>query len=876
MPPEATREADQKEAKNFLRGQHGDPQDMFDLAKRLKDKWRDFGLARRVLDRVRNDPRSKKQLKSMRVVAQQQALCTYKDANLHADLKFQLAFDILCLGDDIVTTTDQETLGIAGAIHKYKWESFGQTKYLEESLSYYMRGYNVGPASDYGYTGINAAFVLDLLASLEARDQPPGATPPQTVVTRRNEAQEIRKVLIDVLPKLSEQPEGEFLKGKWWFVVTLAEAYFGLRRYTEARKWLDKATKLPNVAKWEYETTARQLATLARLQQTKEKDTDLEPWKVLEEFLGGETEAVRSAFLGRVGLALSGGGFRASLFHIGVLARLAELDALRHIEFISCVSGGAIVGMYYYLEVRELLQRKSDNEITQQDYIDIVESMVEKFRLGVQKNVRTRVAADLRSNLRMISENYTRTDRAGELYESELYSEIKYAKGQPQFMSDLLITPKKASEEEEDFDPKVHNWRRKAKVPILVINATTLNTGHNFQFTATWMGEPPSGIDAEVDSNYRLRRMYYKEAPAQYQEVRIGRAVGASACVPGVFEPIPFQGLYRDLSRNQDVFARLVDGGVHDNQGVASLLDQDCRILLVSDASGQMVSEDHPAGGVAGPLLRTNSIFQSRLREAEFQDLENRRRSSLLRGLMFIHLKKDLKSPIVDWKDTKDPYPAEDYSTEGRGILTKYGVDRELQLALSGIRTDLDSFSDAEAFALMASAYRMTDYEFPLTIHGLAGAEKLVDWDFNKLLPAMNREDETAYQHLKRLLEVGAKPAFKVWYLSRGLTVAGIAILAVVAAGVLALLWYFRDTAVITWGAVLSFVVLLVAGLVVGKGLLKIVRFRDTLQRLALMVGMGVFGWALANLHLRVFDPMFLERGTLARVFAKSSKPAGR
>lgn len=31
----------------------------------------------------------------------------------------------------------------------------------------------------------------------------------------------------------------------------------------------------------------------------------------------------------KLGLALSGGGFRASLFHIGVLARLAERDLLR-------------------------------------------------------------------------------------------------------------------------------------------------------------------------------------------------------------------------------------------------------------------------------------------------------------------------------------------------------------------------------------------------------------------------------------------------------------------------------------------------------------------------------------------------------------------
>lgn len=42
------------------------------------------------------------------------------------------------------------------------------------------------------------------------------------------------------------------------------------------------------------------------------------------------------------GLALSGGGFRAMLFHIGALRRLYELDALRHVDRISSVSGGSI------------------------------------------------------------------------------------------------------------------------------------------------------------------------------------------------------------------------------------------------------------------------------------------------------------------------------------------------------------------------------------------------------------------------------------------------------------------------------------------------------------------------------------------------------
>jgi len=44
----------------------------------------------------------------------------------------------------------------------------------------------------------------------------------------------------------------------------------------------------------------------------------------------------------RTGLALSGGGFRASLFHLGVLRCLNDLGALRDFSRISSVSGGSI------------------------------------------------------------------------------------------------------------------------------------------------------------------------------------------------------------------------------------------------------------------------------------------------------------------------------------------------------------------------------------------------------------------------------------------------------------------------------------------------------------------------------------------------------
>jgi NTE family protein len=46
----------------------------------------------------------------------------------------------------------------------------------------------------------------------------------------------------------------------------------------------------------------------------------------------------------RIGLALSGGGFRAAAFHLGVMRKLSEIDLLDKLDVLSCVSGGSIAG----------------------------------------------------------------------------------------------------------------------------------------------------------------------------------------------------------------------------------------------------------------------------------------------------------------------------------------------------------------------------------------------------------------------------------------------------------------------------------------------------------------------------------------------------
>jgi predicted acylesterase/phospholipase RssA len=851
-----------KKAKSILRGEYEKPKEILELAKHLK-KENKFGYARKILGRALEDPAIEADKDLKLVIGQQHALCTYADPDLPVDDRLKRAFEILNKTDDLLETKNQETLGLAGSIFKRKWKVEGHKNYLERSLAYYGRGYQQGPANDYGYTGINAAFVLDQLADLEEKQAEDAGATFDTAHERREKARRIRKDLVSVLPGLLEQKD--WLSREYWFLVTIAEAYFGLQKHDDAGDWLQKAAALPKLPPWETETTAKQLAALFRLHSEKmlpKQEIEKTPaWKVLREFLGDKAAGVRTAFLGKVGLALSGGGFRASLYHIGVLARLAELDVLRHVEVLSCVSGGSIIGAHYYLEVRRLLETKADHEITRDDYVQIIVRICDRFLEGIQRNIRVRVAAEFLTNLKMIfARNFSRTQRAGELYEEEIYSLVEDGLGdKPRWLNELFIHPQG---EDENFTPKYDNWRRATKVPILILNAATLNTGHNWQFTASWMGEPPSGINTDVDGNYRLRRMYYHEAPPDHQKIRLGHAVAASACVPGLFEPIVLPKLYK--SEGRDITVRLVDGGVHDNQGVMGLLDQDCNAIIVSDASGQMGTQDDPSRGVIGVPLRSNSILMGRVREAEYRELDSRLRSSQLRNLMFVHLKKDLDVNPVDWVDCQDPVDATDEARpiHKRGILTNYGILKEIQEALADIRTDLDSFSDKEAFALMTSGYRMTEHEFSRQFADfpISNADE-PDWGFLRVNEAM--KDLSKSKELMKLLQVGSQQAFKIWQLSLPLKITGW-ILGVIALVVLLwACWKWSSVALITLGTVGATVAVVILGAIFGKTVVRVVRYRESLAQIAIGIAMALLGWIFARIHLYIFDRLFLRKGRL-------------
>ena len=63
-----------------------------------------------------------------------------------------------------------------------------------------------------------------------------------------------------------------------------------------------------------------------------------------------------------VALCLSGGGFRATLFHLGALRRLNETGVLAKVDTISSVSGGSIMAAFLATAVRWPLRGPGDRK----------------------------------------------------------------------------------------------------------------------------------------------------------------------------------------------------------------------------------------------------------------------------------------------------------------------------------------------------------------------------------------------------------------------------------------------------------------------------------------------------------------------------------
>lgn len=446
----------------------------------------------------------------------------------------------------------------------------------------------------------------------------------------------------------------------------------------------------------------------------------------------------------RLGLALSGGGFRASFYHIGVFARMAELGMLKHVESISTVSGGSIVGAAYYLLLKNLLESKTDNEITDSDYIELVQKLEIHFLQAVQKNLRMRTFANPFKNMRMALPKYSRSDCIGELYEHHIYRPLINIGNRRIRMTDLLIQPKGVAQPFHPWDSVNGNPRRRHKVPVLMLNATSLNSGHSWCFTAMSMGEiPPRNlIFRDTDKKDHYRRMRYEEITTREPYFLLGNAVAASAAVPGIFPPMAISKVYKDRR------VQLVDGGVYDNQGVESLLDPDCVCsnFIVSDASGQVDAIDNPKTELLPIFARSSSILTRRVREEVINNLIQTQG----KYVAFFHLARGLFAREIDFNN--QPVADEPSKEINLGIVSsasQFDVSEEAQRALSHIRTDLDSFTDVEAGCLEADGYQMSEPELLKLAPYVSSSPLQGNWQFSQYQAELEAGDPKTLKRLK-------------------------------------------------------------------------------------------------------------------------------
>jgi NTE family protein len=479
----------------------------------------------------------------------------------------------------------------------------------------------------------------------------------------------------------------------------------------------------------------------------------------------------------KLGLALSGGGHRAAFFHIGLLAKLAELGLLRPIKVISTVSGGSIVGALYYLCVKNLLEEKQDGEIGDGDFIQVVRDVERAYLEAAATNVRGSAWANPLVNLKMAKPGYTRTDRVGELYEERFYAGAwgdRSRRNGRIAMRDLLIQPKG---HEGPFNPDEHNVSRQTPVPILLLEATTLNTGHNWRFEAMYMGEPPRQGTADqadredVDKNVILERTRWDDLPEACRDFPLGSAVAASACFPGGFPPMRIPGLF------EDYVVELIDGGVHDNQGIEGLRDRGCTHMIISDGSGQMPDKARPSSRLPAVLGRVVSIYGDAEREqrllAALQKPET---------VAFAHLQTGLPARVRT--------PGGDTTLLEAGLATtEFGVHPDIQRALANVRTDLDAFCDVEAWSLMADGYQLAG-RILSSRPGLAALGRpgsATGWAFDTVSSELGRE--TPDPDYLRLLRVSKERFLKPARMRRGVYALVIGLIAVLTAAAIARLW---------------------------------------------------------------------------------------
>ena len=260
-----------------------------------------------------------------------------------------------------------------------------------------------------------------------------------------------------------------------------------------------------------------------------------------------------------VGLCLSGGGYRAMVFHVGALWRLYEVGMLASLQRISSVSGGSITAGLLALRWGKL---SFDPARLQSDFVP---EIVEPLRALASETIdRDAILMGLVMPGRI-------SDQVAAAYERHLFGSAT--------LQDLPDNPR------------------------FVINATNVQSGALWRFMKPYMRD------------YRVGEVVKPTVP-------LALAVAASSAFPPILSPVEMRldpntftsGSGDDLNRKPFTSkVMLSDGGAYDNLGLETVWKR-YKTVLVSDGGGKMQAEEEPSTDWARHAYRILDLVDNQVR----------------------------------------------------------------------------------------------------------------------------------------------------------------------------------------------------------------------------------------------------------------------
>jgi hypothetical protein len=287
--------------------------------------------------------------------------------------------------------------------------------------------------------------------------------------------------------------------------------------------------------------------------------------------------------MAKIGLALSGGGFRGTLFHLGIIRFLRDANVLRDITHITAVSGGSILAAHLVLNWSRYNGSDEDFENASREILNFV-----------QLDVRNRIVrrfpfAAVVSALRWVTRRpydrrYSRTGLLEHYY-------AKYLFGQ----TCLYELPS---------HPELH------------LLSTNLSEGCICSFTRSGM---------IMQRRLPGDRVQFERIHAGLASVPL--AVAASSAFPAFFPPIRLRAA--DIGASLTAFSQqtFTDGGVFDNLGVRAFRfiercwSEECR-PTEADGREMEVEEigEHSEAHSARNGETSDSTRRDRVRRSESQE----------------------------------------------------------------------------------------------------------------------------------------------------------------------------------------------------------------------------------------------------------------